>query len=168
LLWRLLPYPGCFVSADHLALALRVNPKQLRALLENDVNLLRKTPLERIRYKGILAGFYGPCWWAAGIDHLLWTLTAGKKGDKNRLNEIARKWLGRKISTLAEASPVLLSDEFGVSDGETADASEAIRIMPRGWPTGSPWPWTKIATVRADPLLKALAVPDDLRAAEIT
>ncbi len=156
------PYPTFLLDAYEVAIRLRLDPKQTASLLADGSSAISRA-LTPVRYGGILASFEGDRWWRVGLGDWLWDQTAGNPYDRGRLQEALAEAAGQQLKFLEERDPVLLRDKRGrlMEDDLIADASEAVRIQPDEWPASVPWPWARISTVRKDPILKAIVLPDD-------
>lgn len=156
------PYPTFLLDSYEVAIQLRLEPKGVDRSLAVETSGLSRALLA-LRYKGILAGFAGKRWWRVGVADWLWRLVDGNPYDRERMGQALVTLSGDQVTLLDQQDPVLVRDERGrpKEDDLVVDASQAVRIQPDEWPASAPWPWARISTVRKDPILRAIVLPDD-------
>lgn len=159
MLHRILPYPTALIDSMQLAARLRVEPGSLDAALEKSERL--RTWLRPAAYTGQLAGFLGPHWWKAGMNALLFELSAGRSGD---LDELQRKVLELGEGTLvavAAAQPVVVLDRDLRPLPTLCSIENAVRVQADDWPPFASPAWMQIDAVREDPALLSFVLEDD-------
>lgn len=157
-----LPYPTFLLDSYEVAIRLRLEPKSTGRLLSDQAGGLSRVLLP-VQYDGILDGFAGERWWRVGLADWLWRLADGNPYDRDGVRQALKQLTNEELVFLDQSDPVLLRDERGrpMEDDLVADASDAVRIQPDEWPASARWPWARIESVRKDPILRAIVLPDE-------
>ncbi len=157
LLQRILPYPCFLLDVHHMASRLRVTRRALLAALENDLGRL----FEPFAYAGVLAGFLGPRWWAAGADRFLWELTDGDTSDPRKVLRLLAEKAGVTLEWGGVDQPVICIDADYRPLTEPQELANAVRIRPDDWPPYADQAWTTTELAHANPRLGALVIEAD-------
>ncbi len=159
MLHRILPYPTALTDSAQLAARLRVEPGSLRAALENSERL--GTWLRPAAYCGQLAGFLGPHWWKAGVNALLFELSAGRSGDIDGVQRKVLELGEGALVAVSAAQPVVVIDRDLKPLATLCPIESAVRVQPDDWPPFASPAWMRIEDVRDDPSLASLVLEDD-------
>lgn len=159
---RALPYPGLFLSDFHAAWALGISAEDFRRMADLAPSTDCLLELQRARYTGPLESFMGRRWWRPGIDQLVWLLDEATAQSATRLEALGSAVPGFAFGELKPSSShVVIFNEDLLETGIGA-IEEAIQVHPPGWPAEALEPWMLKAEVKADPVLTAMADPNDL------
>ncbi len=165
LLHQILPYPTFLMDARHLAARLRVTPASLAAALNADSALVQA--LAPARFTGALAEFAGPRWWRAGVNDIVWRLTAGNPHRSELETQLTH--LSAQLQFSSARQPVAaLNADLEVTD-EQVDVTEAVEVRPEGWPAFADPAWlpTRILTEAPD-LASAVVARDRGRSSSVS
>jgi hypothetical protein len=159
---KALPYPGLFLSDCYAAWALGISLEDFQKLPHLDSSTEWLVELDRAEYSGPLCEFMARRWWRPGIDQLVWLLdeTAARAGTrKAALGSLVPNFKFGELKPSSSHVVICNEDLVGTHIG-TID--EAIQVHPPGWPAEALEPWMMRAEVKADPVLSAMADPNDL------
>ena len=159
MLQRILPYPTALTDSMQLAARLRVEPGSLRTALDKSARL--RAWLQPAAYGGQLAGFLGPHWWKAGVNALVFELSAGRSGDIDGLQKKVLELGEGALVAVPAAQPVVVIDRNLAPLGALRPIENAVRVQPDDWPPFASPAWMRIADVRDDPSLVSLVLEDD-------
>ncbi|WP_375157267.1 hypothetical protein [Bradyrhizobium sp. RDT46] len=159
---KALPYPGLFLSDHYAAWALSLSVEDFRRVADQERSGEWLKELDRSEYIGPLDEFMGRRWWRAGIDQMVWLLDEAATSAGSRKAALSLLVPGFEISeTKSSSSHVVVCNEDFVGS-QIVSIEEAIQVHPPGWPAEALEPWMLRAEVRSDPILKAMADPNDL------
>jgi hypothetical protein len=156
---RILPYPTALTDSMQLAARLRVDPVSLRAALEKSGKL--RTWLQPAAFCGQLAGFLGQHWWKAGINALLFELSAGRSGDIDGLQRKVLDLGEGDLVAVSAAQPVVVIDRNLSPLASLCPIEDAVRVQPDDWPSFASPAWMPIQAVRDDQSLASFVLEDD-------
>jgi hypothetical protein len=157
-----LPFPGCFLGMESVAVRLSVTPGGLQSALDRQPDSELADLLDRCQYHGALADFFPARYWKAGIDRILWEATEGRSMANAEVRERTMRMIGEEVDLLAKSNPVLVvSPETFELKSEVADISDAVQIQPDVWPPEIDPPWVRIDDVAQDRTLRAMVVSQD-------
>jgi hypothetical protein len=142
---QVLPYPSFVISVAHVAARLKVSTESLRKVLESENGLSRK--LGERRYAGVMSGFGGGQWWAAGVDALVFDLPRAKEERQAALTEMAGPGI---LDFLDIADPVVVSDADLVETDQIASADDCVRASDEHAPSHAPPAWVLAEAARKD------------------
>jgi hypothetical protein len=157
-----LPFPGCFVDLDSVAVRLRLSPADLAsALKRKPVSGFGKL-LAQARYQGPLACFFPVRYWKGGVDYMLWRITEGRSPANPAVQRAISDAIGEDLPSLDVADPVLVvSPETFERTREVVSIGEAVQIQTDLWPPTVEPPWVRISDVENDRKLRAMVVSRD-------
>jgi hypothetical protein len=159
---KALPYPGLFLSDYYAAWALGLSLEDFQSLadLERSTDWLKE--LDQAEYIGPLNEFMGRRWWRPGIDQLVWLLDEAATTAGTRKAALASLVPNFEVGESKPSSShvVICNEDLLVVQIGTID--DAIQVHPPGWPAESLEPWMMRAEVQVDPVLRAMADPNDL------
>lgn len=158
LLHRILPYPTFLSSSKYIANRLNISAENLEAALVSNSALA--SDLASCVYAGSLSEF-GPRWWKAGLDNLVWDYTETDPGNLELLAAQLSGKAGFHIPSLGNETRVVCLDEDLLPLGESVPIKEAIRIQPDDWPAFADQAWITLELGRTIPELSALVHPQD-------
>lgn len=162
LLQDALPFSGCYVDLDSVAVRLRIPPGDLRKTLSRKPGSDLAGSLEQARYQGPLACFFPARYWKAGVDYVLWRMTEGRSPTNPAVRKTIGSAIGEELPPLGIADPVLVvSPDTFVLTGEVAQIDEAVQIQTELWPPTVEPPWMRIADIAKDRKLRAMVVSKD-------
>jgi hypothetical protein len=157
-----LPFPGCFVDLDSVAVRLRITPKDLCGALSLNRGSDLAAFLDQARYRGPLACFFPMRFWKAGIDYIVWRMTEGRSPANPAVRNTIASAIGEELPLLGIADPVLVvSPETFVLTGDVASIDEAVQVQTELWPPTVEPPWMRIADIAKDRKLRAMVVSKD-------
>ena len=159
LLHQILPYPCFLWDAYRVAARLRMRVGDLERLVKADNALARD--LEQRRYTGILAGFLGDRWWRSAIEDYAWELADSSGSNSERSMENVCDKAGENLDLWRLDHPVVCLDDSLQPSAEFISPSDAVTLRPDHWPAFADVAWMKIATMVADPALRAMVDPLD-------
>ena len=159
LLHQILPYPCFLWDAYGVAARLRMRVDDLERLVKADNALARD--LQQRRYTGILAGFLGDRWWRSAIEDYAWELADSSSSNSERSMENLCDKAGENLDLWRLDHPVVCLDDSLQPSAEFISASDAVNLRPDHWPAFADAAWMKIATMVADPALRAMVDPLD-------
>lgn len=159
LLHQILPYPCFLWDAYRVAARLRMHVDDLERLVKADNALARD--LQQRRYTGILAGFLGNRWWRSAIEDYAWELADSSGSNSERSMENLCDKAGENLDLWRLDHPVVCLDDSLQPSAEFISASDAVNLRPDHWPAFADAAWMKIATMVADPALRAMVDPLD-------
>jgi hypothetical protein len=142
------------------ALGISVADFRLIADLAPSTNWLAE--LQRVRYTGPLESFMGRRWWRPGIDQLVWLLDEAAAKSGTRLEALVSAVPGFQFGELKPSSSHAVMFNEDLLETAIGTIEEAIQVHPPGWPAEALEPWMRKAEVKADPVLMAMADPNDL------
>jgi hypothetical protein len=155
-LQRILPYPCFLLDERYLAARLRITPRSLRACVSNPSSPLTRA-LAPARYTGVASDFLGERWWRAGVDAILWQLTAGKVLDRSELTRALQE-LESRLRPVPEAYPVVALNARLVPTDKLVEVDNALEIRPDDWPPYAERAWITRELAEDYPDLEALVV----------
>lgn len=153
LLHRILPYPCFLLSAADVAVRLRL---PATTSLENSP--LAKT-LSAYRYQGVLADFFGPMWWRAGIDEWLFDATESDSGDPKKVANVVNSF--GIASDPAIVNPVRYVNPDLTRSSEAVAIEDTVRVQPDDWPPYAEPAFARIQDAQANAFLRSLIDPVD-------
>ncbi|MGY3442748.1 hypothetical protein [Bradyrhizobium sp. USDA 4473] len=159
---RALPYPGLFLSDFYAAWALGISVEDFTQLVDLDPSTEWLIELKRARYTGPLASFMGRRWWRPGIDQLVWLLDEATAKSGTRLEALKSAVPRFEFGELKPSSSHVVIWDDDLLESDIGSIEEAIQVHPPGWPAEALEPWMLKADVKADPVLTAMADPNDL------
>jgi hypothetical protein len=157
MLHRIFPYPCFLLDAHRLAARLRVTYKSLQASLDSGIGQF----FSPCGYRGILAGFLGERWWRAGVEDLLWDLTAGATLPSADVRAKLNARTGAELVPSVTESPIVCVDENYQTLPEAYSAGEVVRVQPDDWPLYASQAWTTIELARRHARLRAVVAAED-------
>jgi len=153
ILTRILPYPCFLYDTKYLAARLRIDIAHLTEDIENGGPISRV--FKEALYSGVLSGFFGPRWWRAGVDQIIWDLTKDSETPAVRLmSKIFGKRKSIELSPIK--NPVICLDSELKQHEYFSDLEKCVRIQPDDWPSYADGAWALIEEVRNSPELNAL------------
>ena len=158
LLHQVLPYPCFLWDVNWVAARLRIGVRDLERLMASNCDLARD--LDRLKYRGILAGFLGPRWWRAAIEDYAWEIGYQESGTPTNFEERLRAKAGEDLQVAVPVDAVVCLNRKFLPE-EVASPQDAVRLRPDYWPAFADAAWMRVATVRDDPELKAMVEPLD-------
>jgi hypothetical protein len=157
-----LPFPGCFVDLDSVAVRFRLLPRDLSAVIARDAGSELASLLDRARYRGPLACFFPARYWKAGVDTILWRMTEGRSPANPAVRKTIANAIGEEVPLIDVADPVLVvSPETFEPTGEVASIDEVVQIQTDLWPPTIEPPWVRIVDIAKDRKLRAMVVSKD-------
>lgn len=167
LLHQILPYPTFLLDKYYLAARLFVTADSLEEALRDRA---ATKAISSALYRGAFAGFLGPRWWRAGVEHLLWEWTKGAAFDRDAVLTAVRRRFG-DVAEVDQRRPVVLVDDDSFRPtSEVADLSEVVQVQPDDWPVYAEQAWMIAAEAIDDAelrvLIPAVDAIDNLREAE--
>lgn len=156
LLHRILPHSTFLWDDARLALRLRVMPDDLTAAVNSN-----EQAFEAFRYTGPLGSFAGRRWWRSLVESFLWQQTDGRPFDHEAVTERVAASLGRALTPIGLAEPVLPLDGNYRAARVPIEAADAVRIVPDDWPTYADVAWVHREVALQDARLLAVVVEDD-------
>lgn len=157
-----LPFPGCFVDLNSVAVRLRLQPEALRTALNDAPESEFSSLLSGCEYRGVLSNFFQKRYWKAGVDHIVWQATKGRSPANLDVYDSLTRMIGTVVPQLPEPSPVLVvSPETFVLTDEVVDLLDVVQIQPDLWPAGIEPPWIRLSEVMNDSTLRAMVVSKD-------
>lgn len=157
-----LPFPGCFVGLDSVAVRFRLPPGDLSAAITSNAESELASLLDRARYRGPLACFFPPRYWKAGVDHVAWRMTEGRSPANPAVRKRIADAIGDELPLIEVAAPVLVvSPESFEPAGEVASIDDVVQIQTDLWPPTIEPPWMRIADIAKDRKLRAMVVSKD-------
>lgn len=146
---RALPFPTFLLSDLHAATRLGLTRDGFAAAAESGSPL--GAVLGEARYRGPLADFTGPRWWAAAVDALL--LEAGVDPYSPGSARAGLEQLhGGPLDALELDDPVVVIDGEYRAQPAPVERESALRLQPDGWPA---WALTPYG-LRSDPTIASL------------
>lgn len=153
---RILPYPTFLMDRIGLAARLRLTPRRLKPLLDGRSRFAEA--MKGIAYDGALADLYGPHWWRAGLDELVFEWSSGT-GEIEPLQAEISSLAGKKLKFLdSEVVPVI---DAGYRAERLASIESALRLRPDDWPVFADDAWAEREEVEGDPSLRGLLLAPD-------
>lgn len=159
LLHEIFPYPGPLLDVRYLAARLFVDPARFAVATASRQSGLRRA-LSPFEYKGALAGFTGPRWWRAGIEHWLWNKTKGRQLDKDAIVGSLKSLVADEVFT-ALVQPVVSIDEHFRPTDILIELKDAVQLRPDDWPQAADAAWALEADVANDATFMARVDPRD-------
>ena len=159
LLHQILPYPCFLWDAYRVAARLRLRVDDLERLVKADNALARD--LKQRRYTGILAGFLGDRWWRSAIEDYAWELADSSGSNSERFMDNLCGKAGEDLDLWRIDHPIVCLDDDLQPSAEFISPSDAVNLRPDHWPAFADAAWMKIATMIADPALRAMVDPLD-------
>ena len=158
MLHRILPYPCFLITAQRLAVRLKVTEESLNTALQHGLS----DCLALGAYAGALNKFDGQArWWGRGIESILWDLTDGQSFNVSRTLEVLNSICGQKLVPLVMSQPILCLDKEYQFRDQPCELLEAVQVQPDDWPAYAEQAWASIADVHADERLRAIVVSSD-------
>ncbi|MBM7487720.1 hypothetical protein ACVWWI_006723 [Bradyrhizobium sp. USDA 3686] len=159
---KALPYPGVFLSDFYAAWALGISAEDFRKIADLAPSTDWLAELKRAKYTGPLESLMGRRWWRPGIDQLVWLLDEATAKSGTRLEGLGLAVPGFQFGELKPSSSHVVICDEDLLESEIGTIEEAIQVHPPGWPAEALEPWMLKAEVKADPVLTAMADPNDL------
>ena len=159
LLHQILPYPCFLWDAYRVAARLRMRVDDLERLGKGDNALARD--LGQRRYTGVLAGFLGDRWWRSAIEDYAWELADSSGSNSERSMDNLCGKAGENLDLWRIDHPVVCLDDNLQPSAEFISPLDAVNLRPDHWPAFADAAWMKIATMIADPALRAMVDPLD-------
>jgi len=156
---QILPYRTFLLDELQLAVRFGVTPRWLGGKLTSGGPL--STALSEALYKGNLRELMGPRWWIAGIDALLWTVTAGGSGGANEVRDWLKGHVGEEPEPLGNNETLIIKEDL-CFDGTTARYTDCVRVWPDDWPPFAEVPWTTVELAKSTSRLGALVMASDI------
>lgn len=156
-----LPFPGCLVGIESVAVRLNMDRATLDSALDAYPESELNTLLQECRYDGALQAFFPPRYWAAGIDAILWHATRGRSMANADVRKQMTGMVGTELEWLTAQSPVLVVSPETFELDAIADLSEAVQFQPEAWPPEIDPPWVRISEIEHDLTLRAMVVSRD-------
>jgi hypothetical protein len=126
-----LPFPGCFVSLDSIAVRFRLPPRicpprSLETPSRSLPRLLDRSPLSRTPFC-----FFPTRYWKAGIDYIVWRMTEGRSPANPTVRQTIAERSGKSFHLIEVADPVLVvSPETFELTGDIARSMTRFRSKP--------------------------------------
>jgi hypothetical protein len=157
-----LPFPGCFVDLDSVAVRFRLQPRDLSAAITRHAESELAALLDRTRYHGPLSGLFPTRYWKAGVDYIVWRTTEGCSPANPIVRQTIADVIGEEVPPIKVADPVLVvSPESFLPTGDIASIDEVVQIQTDLWPPTIEPPWVRIVDIAKDRELRAMVVSKD-------
>lgn len=154
LLHRILPYPAFLIGEEHLAARLRVSLPSLKAALPTEAFAKIFEPVE---FRNGLTRMSGRRWWRAGVEDAVFEIARTAPQDLDTLHrELKERLPELEPSPEADLFPVL-SEQLDF-EGELANGSEIVEILPDYWPPFADCAWTRKSVLANSSHLRTIAV----------
>jgi hypothetical protein len=157
-----LPFPGVFCEIRDVALALRLDPADVRK--DGGVTAALHHRMTEFEYSGILSGFLGKHWWRAGIHEFKSEIWDRCGRNQNKIWAALEMELDVSLSDIRRIKhpdPVLLVDASYRRTDRVCDASDGVRILSDDWPDEIFPPWIARDQAYKNKRLRELVRPED-------
>jgi len=159
LLHQIMPYPTFLWREEWVAARLRITIASLREIVAEGAQL--GDALNKLAYRGILAGFVGERWWRAGLEEYVWNLTDGHAIDIDTLHTALRERTRVPFEALSPDASIVCLDGDLRPTGDFIAAEDAVLLRPDQWPAFADEAWTSLERARADTFLRSVVDSND-------
>jgi hypothetical protein len=151
---RILPYPAFLMDRWALSARLRINPNDIDRAIEGTQ---LGEELRQVSFSGALCDLFGPHWWRAGVDDIIFNWTQGA-GGAGGIRAAVRKRVG-EVAFLDGDLVAVIDDSYrpvGV-----APIDQSVRLRPDDWPAFADEAWALADVVADSDRLRGLVLPAD-------
>lgn len=151
---RILPYPAFLMDHWDLSARLWINPDDLENAMEGTA---LGEELQGVAYSGALCDLFGPHWWRAGVDNLIFEWTQGAGGAKEVRSAVQAR--SGDVSLLDGDLVPVIDDSYRAT--RVAEVGDSVRLRPDDWPAFADEAWALVDVVRESERLRGLVLPAD-------
>ena len=159
LLHRILPYPCFLYGRTRVAARLRMTVRSFENLIGSESDLANR--LAECEYTGVANQFLGRRWWRAGLESMLWQITAAHPFDVATLREAMASRSSTQIEPSGVEDPIVCIDEQYSELDEFCDVGSSVRLALDDWPSYADPPWTSVVIARQHPVMLAAVIEQD-------
>jgi hypothetical protein len=152
---RILPYPAFLMDRWALSARLRIDPDDLERAIEGSP---LGEELQEAAFSGALCDLFGPHWWRAGVDSLIFRWTQGAGGAEEIRSAVQAR---TEDASLLDGDLVPVIDE-SYRATNVAEVGDSVRLRPDDWPVFADEAWALADVVRESERLRGLVLPADL------
>lgn len=151
---RILPYPAFLMDRWALSARLRIDPDDLERAIEGSA---LGEELQEVVFSGALCDLFGPHWWRAGIDNLIFRWTQGAGGAEEIRSAVQART--DDASLLDGDLVAVIDDSYRATN--VAEVGDSVRLRPDDWPVFADEAWALVDVVRESERLRGLVLPAD-------